>query len=180
LSYGRHVLSCNAQNNCVWTTTGVTTGNQYKNPKLGFSYAFPAGLVPQDATLLPKDKKGRGAILFALWKTPDDIGVPSVMLFVEDPTQYHDPSALAYAHRIENTAARTAKTFGIKPFDLASMSFYRVDYQEAAGDQLFNAAITGQIDQCEVSFQLRARSQPEIDKLVESVKGIKPDHQPGK
>lgn len=168
-------VHCAAQNSCVWTETGSTTAKAYTNPKLGFSYAFPASLTPQDASLLPKDAKGKGAILFALWKTPRDMEIPSVVLFVEDPKQYRDPSAIAYAHRIENTNKPTAKTSGVQPFDLAGMNFYRVDYQETTGDPIFSAAITGQIDGCEVSFQLRARTQPEIDKLVESVRAIKLD-----
>jgi len=167
---------CAAQDSCVWTETGSTTGKAYKNSKLGFSYIFPASLTPQDARLLPKDRKSKGAILFALWKTPRDIELPSVVLFVEDPKQYPDASAVAYAHRIENTAARTAKTSGIQRFDLAGMDFYRVDCRETTGDPVLSAAITGQIDGCEVSFQLRARTQQDIDKLVDSVRAIKLDH----
>jgi hypothetical protein len=166
---------CVAQNGCVWSETGSTTAKAYMNPKLGFSYTFPTLLTPQDANLLPKDPKGRGAILFALWKTPRDIEIPSAVLFVEDPKQYPDATAVAYAHRIENTAKRTANTSGVQPFDLAGMNFYRVEYREAAGDSLFGTAITGQIGGCEVSFQLRARTQQEIDKLVESVRAIKLD-----
>src|SRR5262249_6299188 len=142
---------------------------------LGFSYVFPVSLTPQDASLLPKDRKGKGAILFALWKNPRDIEVPSVVLFVEDPKQYSDATAVAYAHRIENTAARTAKTSGIQRFNLGGMNFYKVDYRETTGDHLFSTAITGQIDGCEVTFQLRARAQEEIDRFVESIKAIKPD-----
>jgi hypothetical protein len=166
-----------AQNGCVWTETGSTTAKVYTNSKLGFSYIFPASLTPQDASLLPKDRKGKGAILFALWKTPRDIEIPSVVLFVEDPKQYPDATAVAYAHRIENTARRTAKTSGVQPFDLAGMNFYRVDYREAVGDPVLSTAITGQIDRCEISFQLRARTQQEIDKLVDSVRAIKLDRQ---
>lgn len=167
--------NCAAQNGCVWTETGSTTAKAYVNPKLGFSYTFPGSLAPQPATLLPKDPKGKGAILFALWKTPRDIEIPSVVLFVEDPKQYRDSTAVAYAHRVENTAKRTATTSGVQPFDLAGMNFYRVDYRETVGDPIFRAAITGQIDGCEVSFQLSARTQPEIEKLVESVSAIKLD-----
>jgi len=167
---------CAAQNSCVWTETGSTTAKAYTNPKLGFSYIFPALLTLQDASRLPKDPKGKGAILFALWKTPRDIEIPSVVLFVEDPKQYRDATAVGYAHRIENTAAkRAAKTSEIQPFDLAGMSFYRVDYSEAVGDPVLSTAITGQIEGCEVSFQLRARTQQEIDKLVESLRAIRLD-----
>ncbi|HET9837162.1 MAG TPA: hypothetical protein VFR84_02940 [Candidatus Angelobacter sp.] len=166
---------CGAENSCVWTETGSTTATAYTNPKLGFSYSFPASLTPQDAQLLPKDPKGKGAILFALWKTPRDLETPTVILFVEDPKQYRDPTALAYAHRIENTAKRTAQTSGVRAFDLAGMAFFRVDSQELR-ETVFNTAITGQIDGCEVSFQLKARTQQEIDKLVESLTAIKRDH----
>src|SRR5215813_8860170 len=72
---------CAGQNSCVWTETGSTTSKSYTNSKLGFSYVFPVSLTPQDASLLPKDRKGKGAILFALWKNPRDIEVPSVVLF---------------------------------------------------------------------------------------------------
>jgi hypothetical protein len=51
--------NCIAQNSCIWTKTGSTIAKAYVNPKLGFSYTFPGSLTPQDASLLPKDPKGK-------------------------------------------------------------------------------------------------------------------------
>jgi hypothetical protein len=164
---------CGAQSGCVWSQNGSFSGRTYANSKLGFSYTHPDAFAPQDSSLLPKDPKGKGSILFALWKTPRDIEIPSVLLFVEDPTQYPDPTTIAYVHRIERTVARTSKILSSRPFDLAGMKFYRLDYQDLGPNPLYTVSITGQIQKCEVSFQLRARTRQEIDKLVQSVRAIK-------
>ncbi|HEY6307306.1 MAG TPA: hypothetical protein VI488_12700 [Candidatus Angelobacter sp.] len=170
---------CAAQTHCVWSANGSFSGKTYSNSKLGLSYTYPDPFTPQDASLLPKDPKGKGSILFALWKTPRDIEVPSVVLFVDDPTQYPDPSVIAYVHRIANTAAaHDAQILGTRPFDLAGMKFYRLDIQYPDQNPPYSTSITGQIANCEVSFQLRARTQDEIEKLVQSIGAVKPAKQP--
>ncbi len=94
---------------------------------------------------------------------------------MDDPTQYPDPSVTAYFRRIANTATGAGgKILGSRPFDLAGLKFYRIDIQYPGQDPPYSTSITGQIVNCEVSFQLRARTQDEIEKLVQSVKAAKP------
>jgi hypothetical protein len=166
---------CAAQSSCVWSANGSFSGKTYANSHLGFSYTYLDGFTPQEPSQLPKDAKGKGSILLALWKAPRDIEIPSVILFVDDPAQYPDPSAIAYVHRIAATAVRDGgKVLGSKPFDLAGMQFYRLDVQSAAPSPPYSTSITGQVGKCQVSFQLRGRTQDEIEKLVQSVKAVKP------
>lgn len=165
---------CAAQTSCVWNASGSLSGKTYANSKLGFSYTLPDAFTPQDSKLLPKGRRGNSSILFVLWKTPRSIEVPSVILFVDDPTQYPDPSVIAYVRRIANTAASGSKILGSRTFDLAGMKFYRIDIQSPDQDPPYSTSITGQVGSCEVSFQLRARTQDEIEKLVQSVSAVKP------
>jgi hypothetical protein len=169
---------CAAQSNCVWSANGSFSGKTYANSNLGFTYTYPDGFTPLDSSQLPKDAKGKGSILFALWKTPRDIDVPSVILFVDDPTQYPDRSATPYLRRIANTATRAGgKILGSRPFDLAGMQFDRLDIQYPSQDPPYSTSITGPIGKCQVSFQLRGRTQDEVEKLVQSVKAVKPAKQ---
>jgi hypothetical protein len=166
---------CAAQISCVWNANGSFSGKTYANSKLGLSYTYPDTFSPQESSLLPKDPKAKGSILFALWKTPRDIEVPSVVLFVDDRTQYPDPSATAYLRRIANTATVAGgRILGSRPVDLAGMQFDRLDIQYQSQDPPFSTSITGEIGKCQVSFQLRGRTQDEIEKLVQSVKAAKP------
>lgn len=142
------------------------------NERIGLSYHIPSWLSPADPKSYPRDPKGRPtAILLALWKTPHDVEKPSLIIMTDDPFQYRDPSALAYVRRIANTAAQNSKVAKqAQEYKISGITFYRVDYEFIdMSPKILNVALTGRVGKCELSFQLNATKQDDIDKLFQSI-----------
>ncbi|MCU1306026.1 MAG: hypothetical protein JWN45_721 [Acidobacteriaceae bacterium] len=161
-----------AQSKCNSFGDGSISGLNYSNSKLGLSYTFPAGLSPQNLrTVPPPDQKTDSMYLLLLWKTPKEFEKPSIIVMTEDASAYPDPTALGYVHRIETTVVKYHSAKILKraqEYDLSGLKFYRLDYQ-FPGDPLFNTAITGQFAGCEISFNLTARKEQEIEDYVRSL-----------
>src|SRR5437773_1115074 len=135
----------------------------------------PALLTTNPSTSLPRGKNGR--VLLLLWKTPPDFEKPNVTIQTDDPSVYPDRTSIGYLHRIENTAKRynpPAKIVaGGREYDFSGIKFYRVDYQFPEPTLTFNTAITGQVGNCEITFQFVARTQREIETFVQSINAVR-------
>jgi hypothetical protein len=167
---------CTAQSRCAEFGSGTLSGQTYSNEKLGLSYTFPSALTPADLRSLPQTSDGNGMILLALWKNPREFDKPSILIMTDDPSAYPDRTAIGYLRRIERTvvgdhAAKVLKSD--HEHDLSGVKFYRLDYQFPGPTTNFNTAITGQLEGCEISFQLTARTQQEIDTFVQSLSTAK-------
>ena len=162
-----------AQSECAVASSGSVEGGKYLNKKLGLVYQIPAGLTPRDQTSLPQDPKARGAILLALWKNPPEYDKPRVFIMTDDPSQYRDSSAIAYMHRIENTVGglQHAKILQSgRRYVISGLGFYRLDYQfPEESPPIFNVALTGRAGNCELTFQVTAKTHAEIEKLFQSL-----------
>ena len=102
------------------------------NEQIGLSYQFPGWLDAADPKSYPKDPKGRPtAILLALWRTPRQQDKPALIIMSDDPFQYRDSSAIAYARRITNTViqqhAKIVQTG--QQYHISGFTFYRLDYE---------------------------------------------------
>jgi len=154
---------------------GEISGQTYTNKELGLSYTFPGSLKRDPSATLPRGKDGR--ILLVLWKNPPDFEKPSVTILADDPSVYADHTALGYLHRIENTAKRYQPPANIlasaREYDFSGIKFYRVDYQFPEPNSVYNTAITGQVASCEIALQFVARTQNEIESLVQSINTIR-------
>jgi hypothetical protein len=163
------------QSKCGSIADGEVSRQTYTNKELGLSYTFASTLVKDASTSLPKDKNGR--VLLALWKTPRDFEKPTVTIVTDDPSAYPDHTAIGYLRRIENTAKRYSPPAKIidsgREYDLSGFKFYRVDYQFTEPTLIYNTVITGQVKSCEISFQFVARTQKEIDTLVQSTNTVR-------
>lgn len=69
---------CMAQSTCATLEKGSVSGHTYLNKVLGIVYTFPQNLASDASVALPRDRNTQ--ILVALWKTPHDLPVPSVVL----------------------------------------------------------------------------------------------------
>jgi len=175
-----------AQSECGTSSGGSVSQGSYVNERIGLSYHIPGWLDPGDPRSYPKDPKGRPtAILLALWKTPREQDKPVLIIMSDDPFQYRDSSALAYVRRIANTVAQQhAKIVqNGRQYQLSGFTFYRVDYEfPETSPKNLNVALTGRVGRCELSFELNASTQDEIDKVFRSIletTSIKPPPQQG-
>ena len=166
---------CKGQSKCSAIAGGEISGQSYANKELGLSYTFPSSLAKGPSTSLPRDKNGR--LLLVLWKTPPDFQKPSVTVLTDDPSAYPDHTAIGYLHRIENTAKRYNPPAKIvasgREYDFSGREFYRVDYQFPEPTSTFDTAITGQVGNCEITFQFVARTEKEIETFVQSINTVR-------
>jgi len=166
---------CDGQSKCASVADGEVSGQTYTNKQLGLSYTFPSTLTRDPSASLTRGKNGR--FLLVLWKTPPDFEKPSVTILADDPSLYPDHTAIGYLHRIENTAKKydpPAKiTASGREYDFSGTKFYRVDYQFPEPASTYNTAITGQIGNCEITFQFVARTQKEIEMFVQSIDTVR-------
>jgi hypothetical protein len=166
---------CMGQSKCSSIADGEISGQTYTNKELGLTYTFPALLTSNPSTSLPRGKNGR--VLLLLWKTPPDFEKPNVTILTDDPSVYPDRTPIGYLHRIENTAKRynpPAKIMASgREYDFSGIKFYRVDYQFPEPTLTFNTAITGQVGNCEITFQFVARTQREIETFVQSINMVR-------
>jgi hypothetical protein len=162
-----------AQSECGTSSGGSVSQGRYVNERIGLSYEFPGWLDPGDPKSYPKDPKGRPtAILLALWKTPRDEDKPVLIIMSDDPFQYRDSSALAYKRRIANTVAQQHATIFQTghQYRISGFTFYRLDYEfPEISPKNLNVALTGRVGRCELSFELSASTQDEIDKVFRSI-----------
>ena len=84
---------------------------------------------------------------------------------------YRDASVTAYVRRIATTVAQqNAKITQKGQYKISGTTFYRVDYEfPGASPANLNVALTGRVGHCELSFQLNASTQEQIDKLFKSI-----------
>ena len=166
---------CAAQSKCASLADGETSGHTYTNKEIGLSYTFPESLRLEPAAKYPKDKTGR--LLLVLWKSPPDLPKPSVLILADDPSAYRDATAIGYARRIENTVRSYDPpgtiTQNAKEYDVAGVKFYRVEYQFPQPNPAYNVAITGQVRNCEISFEFTGRTKQEIEALIPSIDAIR-------
>jgi hypothetical protein len=162
-----------AQSVCAVSSGGAVSDGKYFNKQLGLSYRIPKGLSASDPKSLPQDPKGHGAILLALWKTPPEYDKPSVFIMTDDPSQYVDKSALGYMRRIENTVGTLQHGKILQSgrrYELSGSNFYRLDYQfPQESPAIYNTALTGLVGNCELTFQVTAKTEAEIEKLFQSL-----------
>lgn len=173
LCCGCLVTLSSAQSECGTSAGGSISHGSYVNERFGLSYHIPQFLDSGDPRSYPKDPKGRPtAILLALWKTPRDYAKPMLIIMSDDPFQYRDSSAAAYVRRIANSVAQQHGKVvqSGRQYQLAGLAFYRIDYEfPEVSPKSLNVALTGRVGKCQLSFQLNASTQEEIDKLFESV-----------
>lgn len=161
-----------AQSACTVAPGSLANGS-YRNDQLGLVYRYPIELAPSDPAELPHDGKSRFTVLAAFWKTPRDLDEPDVFISADDASQYPDQSPIAYMHRIENTVsgqyhAKILQSGRI--YQLSGQPFYRLDYQFAESTAaLYKTALTGRIGACEITFQLTAKSQDDLNQLFRSI-----------
>jgi hypothetical protein len=163
-----------AQSGCgAIASSGSVSSGKYYNKQLGLTYQIPDGLTASELRALPQDPTGRGAVLVALWKVPREYDKPSVFVQTDDPFQYRDQSALGYMHRIQNTVSgpQHGKVLQSgKTYSLSGITFYRLDYHFSDSvPPIFNIALTGRVGKCELTFQVSAKTQAEIEKLFQSL-----------
>ena len=165
---------CLAQSKCALIEDGSITAQTYTNKALGLSYTFP-GMLKSSTDTLPRNSTGR--VLLTLWNSSHNFEKPSVVIFVDDPSQYQDTSALGYAHRIENTTKHYAPPANVlqttREFAVSGLRFYRVDYQFTGPDKLLATAITGQIKGCEISLEFTAVNEAEMALYLQSIQNVK-------
>jgi hypothetical protein len=163
------------QSRCALLADGEISGQTYTNKELGLIYTFPGSLSKDPSSSLPKGKNGR--LLLVLWKAPRDFEKPSITILADDPSAYPDHTTMGYLHRIENTAKKydpPAKIIGSgKEYDFSGIKFYRVDYQFSEPASIYNTAITGQVGGCEITFQFVARTEKEVETLVQSINTVR-------
>jgi hypothetical protein len=162
-----------AESECGRSSGGRISDGRYVNERIGISFPIPRGLDAGDARPYPKDPTGHAtAILLALWKIPREYAKPTLIIMSDDPFQYANSSAAAYVRRIANTVAEQHGKIvrSGRQYQLSGFAFYRLDYEfpEMSSKNL-NIALTGRVGKCELSFQLNANSQDEIDRLFQSI-----------
>jgi hypothetical protein len=163
-----------AQSDCgAIASGGSVSSGKYYNKQLGLTYHIPDGLAASDLRSLPQDPTGHGAVLVALWKVPREYDKPSMFIQTDDPFQYRDQSALGYMRRIQNTVSgpQHGKILQSgKTYSLSAITFYRLDYHfPDSVPPIFNVALTGRVGKCELTFQVTAKTQAEIEKLFQSL-----------
>lgn len=161
-----------SQSECGTSSGGSISQNNYVNERFGLSYRIPSSLDPGDPKSYPKDPKGRPtAILLALWETPREQDKPVLIIMSDDPSQYRDASVTAYVRRIATTVAQqNAKIAQKGQYKISGITFYRLDYElPGVSPANLNVALTGRVGHCELSFQLNASTQEQIDKLFQSI-----------
>lgn len=116
---------------------------------------------------------GDARLLLVLRSKPRTVEKPNVIILSDNPAQYPDRSALA--KRILNTAVKSGSAeilVSPKLLDIGGHEFYSVRYRYPA-EQAYEAAITGQLNGCEISFEFTAASRQELNQLLRSADTIR-------
>jgi hypothetical protein len=154
-----------------------STGPTFRNEKIGLTYTFPNGLVPQSKDTLPRDSTGREEILFALWDNPRRTPVPRVVFLYDKRPRpagaTPDMIAGRYLRSFMPPAGATMSE--VTKIARATVPMWRRDYRlpDSSGHP-YNTAITVPLrDRSVLVIQMDAPSQPELELLVDSLQKLR-------
>jgi hypothetical protein len=150
-------------------------GRSFKNDEIGLTYTLPESFVPQPENELPQDPKGREHFILVLWDNPRRTPVPRIAFVYDTKVAQVSPEdhALRYLHSAK--AGEGYKVSEPRKMSMAGTTMWRMDYWRPDNSgQSYNSAIAIPFRDGRLLFiQMSARSQQELDSLVESLHALR-------